>query len=103
MAAVSQLLNQLIDGGYIIRTTNQTDRRVKLIAITEKGTHAVQESIKARHAWVDDLAAEFTSEEMSELYPAIKLLNERTHELLLIQDPKCVNLKEHSSGSNRAE
>jgi DNA-binding MarR family transcriptional regulator len=90
MAAASQLLNQLIDAGYILRSTDPSDRRVKLIELTPSGATAVEKSIQSRHAWVDDLAEQFTASEIKAVFPALKLLNERTRELLLKQDPRCV-------------
>lgn len=89
MAAVSQLLNQLIEAGFILRTTSDADRRVKLITLTEKGTLAVRKSINARHAWVEDLANSFTPSEKDQFLPFVKVMNERTQALFIKSDPKC--------------
>lgn len=86
MAAVSQLLNQLIDARLILRSTSPSDRRVKLIALTEQGTLTVRKSISARHVWVDDLAQLFTTAEKEELLPCLNLLNYRTQELFQKRD-----------------
>ena len=80
-AAVSQLLNQLIEAGLILRSINDSDRRVKVIELTEHGTRTVKESIRARHFWVDDLAKTFTSQERDQIYPCLELLNNHTQEL----------------------
>lgn len=96
MAAASQLLNPLIDAGYILRSTDPTDRRVKLIELTPSGAAAVEKSIQSRHAWVTDLAEQFSASEIKAVFPALKLLNDRTRELLLKQDPRCI---EHSMNS----
>ncbi len=91
MAAVSQLLNQLIDKDYILRSTSPSDRRVKLIALTDKGSLAVKESIKARHAWVEDLAQLFTSSEKEQILPFLELLNDRTRQLPSKISAKCIH------------
>jgi DNA-binding MarR family transcriptional regulator len=88
-AAVSQLLNQLLDSGYIRRSTSATDRRVKLIALTPQGASAVETSMQARHAWTSDLALQFSTSEKEQMLPCLELLNSRTKELLLKIDPRC--------------
>lgn len=90
-AAVSQLLNQLIDSGYIFRSTSTSDRRVKLIALTPQGTSSVEASMRARHAWVNELADLFTAAEKSQILPCLELLNGRTQELMQKIDPRCVH------------
>ncbi|MEA3327971.1 MAG: MarR family transcriptional regulator [Chloroflexota bacterium] len=89
MAAVSQLLNQLIDSGYIHRSTSTTDRRVKLITITDKGALTVERSMQARQAWINELALLFTPLEKKQILPYLELLKDRTQELMHKIDPKC--------------
>jgi DNA-binding MarR family transcriptional regulator len=81
MAAVSQLLAPMEESGLIQRTEDPVDRRVKMIALTEKGIHRVQESILARQAWLNDLAALMTDAEKDEILPALLLLNKYAHQL----------------------
>lgn len=81
-AAVSQLLDHLVNIGLILRSTNPDDRRVKRMALTENGIETVEKSMHARHAWVEDLARSLTPAEKSQLLPALKLLLERTDALL---------------------
>jgi DNA-binding MarR family transcriptional regulator len=76
MAAVSQLLAPLEKSGLIQRTEDPHDRRVKRIALTEKGAHRVQEGMRARHAWLDELAALLTDAEKEQILPAILLLTQ---------------------------
>jgi len=89
MAAVSQLLNQLIDTGYIHRSTSTKDRRVKLITLTEKGALTIEKSMRARHAWLNELTQLFTPLEKKQILPYIKLLNDRTQKFLRKTDPGC--------------
>jgi len=92
MAAVSQLLNQLIETELILRSEDPSDRRVKLIVLTEKGMLAVKKSIQARHAWVDELAQMFTPEEKNQILPALQLLHHHTRQLMHESDPKCAEM-----------
>ena len=89
MAAVSQLLNQLIDSGYIRRSTSTIDRRVKLITITDQGALTVKRSMQARQAWINELALLFTPLEKKQILPYLELLKDRTQELMHKIDPKC--------------
>jgi DNA-binding MarR family transcriptional regulator len=89
MAAVSQLLNQLIDAGYIHRSTSTTDRRVKLIGLSEQGRAVVENSMRARHAWIDEFALLFSPSEKQGLLPWLELLNDRTEQLGPKNDLKC--------------
>lgn len=83
MAAVSQLLAPLEESDLIQRSEDPSDRRIKQIALTDKGYHKVQDSMRARHAWLEDLAAMMTPEEKAELLPAILLMNKYSHALKL--------------------
>ena len=80
-AAVSQLLDPLITGGLVLRSENPNDRRMKLIALTEKGKVHVEKAMKTRHAWLAELSQIFSDAEKAQLLPAIQLLNQRTQEL----------------------
>ncbi len=99
MAGVSQLLDQLIETGYIHRSTDPTDRRVKLIALTEKGVAAVETSMRARHSWINDLVILFTPEEKARLLPALALLHARTQKLMQNSDSRC----KHEIGKSLAD
>ena len=89
MAGVSQLLDQLIEAGYLARTTDPSDRRVKLISLTEKGTQAVEQSMRARHSWIKDLAESLTPAEKAQLLPGLILLRDRVHRLMKKADQNC--------------
>ena len=81
MAAVSQLLAPLEESGLIQRTEDPEDRRVKMIALTEKGAQTVQEAMRARHAWLDDLAVLITEQDKENILPALSRLNQYSQNL----------------------
>lgn len=99
MAAVSQLLNQLIDAGYIRRSTSPKDRRVKLITLTEQGSLTVKKSVQARHAWINELTHLFTPLEKKQTLPYLELLTNRTQKLFERTDPGC-DFKEGNTLNN---
>jgi len=79
-AAVSQLLDPLLGAGLVQSTENPDDRRMKLIALTDKGRRVVEKAMNTRHAWLSDLALALTETEKAQLLPAIRLLTRRTLE-----------------------
>jgi DNA-binding MarR family transcriptional regulator len=89
MAAVSQLLDPLIDKGLVLRSENPQDRRKKLIALTDMGKDLVKKSMNTRHAWLSELSQVLSDAEKEELLPAIKLLNQRTRELKVEEKRPC--------------
>jgi DNA-binding MarR family transcriptional regulator len=80
-AAVSQLLEPLKEAGLIQRSESPSDRRVKLIALTEDGQDLVKRSMQTRHAWLTELSENLTPEEKNKLLPSIKLLTKQTQKL----------------------
>lgn len=83
MAAVSQLLDPLIEKGLVLRSEDSQDRRKKLIALTEMGKDLVKKSMNTRHAWLSELSQILSETEKEDLLPAIKLLNQRTRDLIV--------------------
>ena len=80
-AAVSQMLDRLVQQGLIQRTENPDDRRVKQISLTEKGVEKFQESLRARTDWLAELAEMLTVSEKEDVAAAIKILIEKTSQL----------------------
>ena len=88
-AAVSQLLDPLFAAGLVLRSENPNDRRMKLIALTEKGKFLVEKSMNTRHAWLSELSQVLTESEKERLLPAIQLLNQRTRTLTVDRHTDC--------------
>lgn len=81
-AAVSQLLDHLVDAGLLLRSEDPHDRRSKQIVLTEKGSQTVKMTMRARHAWVDDLALTLSAGEKEYILPALSSLVEKSRQLL---------------------
>ncbi len=63
-AAASQMLDRLVQLGFIQRSENPEDRRGKCLSLTDKGQTFLQKGIRVRQRWIEDLAASLSSEEM---------------------------------------
>ncbi len=80
-AAVSQSLDKLVDQGLVERQENPKDRRSKQILLTPKGEEILKESMQAKQAWLDNLAAQLTPEEQTQIEAAFRLLTEKITEM----------------------
>jgi DNA-binding MarR family transcriptional regulator len=80
-AAASQMLERLVQQGFIERSEYNLDRRAKMISLTEKGRQTLHESIRARQSWLNDLARALTPAEHVKVVEALNILIERSIDL----------------------
>lgn len=80
-AAASQLVDKLVQGGFVQREEDPTDRRAKLLNLTEKGGELVQQGHVERYRWVDELGRKLTTEERAEISKALDLLTRAAQQL----------------------
>ena len=62
-AAASQLVDKLVQGGYIVREEDPNDRRAKLLNLTGSGRDLIQQGIEERYRWMEQLASSWDAEE----------------------------------------
>ena len=77
-AAVSQMLERLVQQGLILRSVDPSDRRVKQIVLTDKGLQVLQESMRARQNWLYELAGALSDSEKETITAALDVLIDRT-------------------------
>jgi len=80
-AASSQMLERLVQQELILRTEDPTDRRVKQIVLTEKGHHMLDEGVRARQGWLDDLVEILSQEEKELIKGALDLMIDKANQL----------------------
>lgn len=73
-AAASQMIDRLVQQGYIERTEDPNDRRAKQLKLTDKGTAIVQEGIQVRRKWMENLSRVLTVDEQESVIEALNLL-----------------------------
>lgn len=86
-AAASQMLERLVQQGFIERSENPEDRRGKRLSLTEKGQKLLQESIYARQRWIEDLYNSLSPEEMKASAETIEMLVRKTKSLDIALTP----------------
>lgn len=74
LAATSQMVDRLVQQGLITRSEDPNDRRVRQIALTERGRTILEASLRARQQWVDDLTKSLTQEELETVTDAVHIL-----------------------------
>ncbi len=79
-AAVSQMLERLVQQELVARSEDPHDRRAKQIILTDKGHQLIQEGFRARQAWFDELAGSLTPDEQEQVSAALCLLIEKTRQ-----------------------
>ena len=80
-AAVSQMLERLVQQGLILRTEDPNDRRVKKIVLTEKGSQVLQEGLHGRQDWLVDLADTLSNIEKEKITAALNTLVDKASRL----------------------
>ena len=80
-AAASQMLERLVQQKLILRTEDPQDRRVKQLVLTDKGCRIMEESVRARQGWLDDLVSGLSAGQKEQIAAAVEILIKKTNEL----------------------
>jgi DNA-binding MarR family transcriptional regulator len=80
-AAASQLVDKLVQSGFIKRQEDPHDRRAKVLNLTDKGRGLIQQGIEERYRWVDQLAEKLTEEEGAQVSDALNIMTRAAREL----------------------
>ena len=80
-AAASQLVDKLVQAGYIERTEDPSDRRAKLLKLSTKGAKLVDNGIQERYRWMDELTSRLSAAEQTKISEALTLLTEAARQM----------------------
>jgi DNA-binding MarR family transcriptional regulator len=80
-AAASQLMDRLVQQGYMNRSEDPADRRAKRLALTPDGERVVVEVVAARQRWFADLERSLTPRERRDAIAMLEVLTKRTRQL----------------------
>jgi DNA-binding MarR family transcriptional regulator len=78
-AAASQLVDRLVNAGFVARHENPDDRRGRTIVVTEKGRAFVEDRAEEPSRWLYELAARLHAEGREAVHEALKHLLEASH------------------------
>jgi DNA-binding MarR family transcriptional regulator len=77
-AAISQLMEKMVQQGLVLRTEDPQDRRHKVLVLTDEGKQIANESLVARHNWLSNLVNVLNQEEQDQVDAALRLLIEKS-------------------------
>jgi len=80
-AAASQLVDKLVQAGYIERTEDPHDRRAKLLKLSASGARLVDDGIQERYRWLDDLTSKISAADQTKINEALTLLTDAVKRL----------------------
>lgn len=80
-AASSQMLERLVQQGFILRAEDPKDRRVKQIVLTDKGHRVLEEGLHARQDWLSNLAQTLSDSEKETVMAGLNILIDRVGHL----------------------
>ncbi len=73
-AAASQLVEKLVQAGYLERTEDPIDRRAKLLTLSVRGEVLIQQGTEERYRWMNDLTSKLNAEERAKVVEALNIL-----------------------------
>ena len=79
--AMLELVDDLERLGYAERRPDPSDRRAKLLNLTDKGRDLIQQGNEQRYRWVDQLAGRLSPEESAKVSEALRIMNQAAKEL----------------------
>jgi len=80
-AAASQLADKLVQAGYLERDEDPSDRRAKLLRLSENGSKLVKDGIEQRYRWMENLAATLSAEDQKKIASALEMLTQAAQRL----------------------
>lgn len=80
-AAASQLVEKLVQAGYLERTEDPNDRRVKQLTLTAKAEKLIESGSQKRFRWLDEITSQLSPEEQTKVAEALEILTRATQNL----------------------
>ncbi len=74
--AASQMVDRLVQMGLVERTENTSDRRVRRLALTEKGCRLAEMGVMAYSRWLEELTKDMTESQKVEICSVLSQLIE---------------------------
>jgi DNA-binding MarR family transcriptional regulator len=80
-AAASQLVDKLVQAGYLERAEDPNDRRSKLLNLSVKGGELIRQGMDERYRWMDDLVNTLSAEDQKKTADALDILTKAAQQL----------------------
>ena len=73
-AAVSQLVDKLVQADLLLRSEDPNDRRAKKVELSPKGKTLIEKGIEERYRWVNEVSNALSDEEAKKVAEAFEIL-----------------------------
>ncbi len=80
-AAASQLVEKLVQSGYLERAEDPNDRRAKNLRLTPSGAKLVNDGIQERYRWMEELASNLNEEDHAKISDALTILTQAAKQM----------------------
>lgn len=80
-AAASQLVDKLVQAGYLEREEDPHDRRAKLLTLSDTGRALIDQGTEERYRWMEELAVNINMEEHGRVVEALEILTKAAQQL----------------------
>lgn len=79
-AAVSQVVERLVQLGLVERREDPDDRRARRLSLTPEGQVLIERGIAVRQQWIQDLATSLAPEQRQKIIDALTLLTQQARQ-----------------------
>ncbi len=73
-AAASQLVDKLVNAGYLDRAEDPNDRRAKMLTMSPAGADLIKRGLDERYRWMEKLTATLSEQDQEKIGEALILL-----------------------------
>lgn len=80
-AAASQMVDRLEQKGLVDRVLHETDRRVRMVQLTEQGKALLGEGLQARLNWISDLTRMLSPDQQETIIVALAALTDAARQM----------------------
>jgi len=80
-AAASQLVEKLVQSGYLERAEDPNDRRAKNLRLTPSGAKLVNDGIQERYRWMEELASNLNEDNHAKISDALTILTQAAKQM----------------------
>ncbi len=80
-AAASQLVEKLVQSGYLERAEDPNDRRAKNLRLTAAGAKLVNDGIQERYRWMEELVSNLNADDHTKISDALTLLTQAARKM----------------------
>lgn len=80
-AAASQMIERLVQRGFMERKEDPVDRRVKKLTLTEEGKAMVQKAMSSKAQWAENITRELSPDQLKTIGEALEIMIQAAHRM----------------------